>query len=788
MRQKSIDLLKFLIGWPLSLVALYFIYTTFANRLQDVTTDLTSLKPEYLALSILCFVSYYFLRSCVWYSMLRFRDYNIDYTTSTYLWATSQLKRYIPGNIWSFLGLGVAFGKKGVEKRHVANSIVIEEQLVLVSASILSLLCLPFIIDNFFPFVKNIPILQTLVPIIFILGLVLYIYIPKILSKSNGKIRTIASHIFPHFTPIQNFTLVCLMGASFLAMALGYFFVISSLTNLPLGDFTSLIGLFIFALLVGYLSFIFPTGLGVREGIITLGLSKIVPLGLAGFVAIFSRIVLILSELLAIGIAYILMKGRKSFLQTPLKYISQNLHYSTVILGVLLFSLYFSYVSMLRYDNFYTGRFDLGNMSQTVWNTTQGRIFQLTNPDGTEIVSRLAFHSDYFLLLMTPFYMLWSDPRVLLLTQAILVAIGAIFVYLLAQHILKNKTIATILALLYLLNPALERAVLYDFHAVVPATTCILAAFYFMIQKRYGWFIVFSLLAAITKEQVWFLIGLFGMYVAIFQKKYLFGGIVAVVSLLLFYLHIWHFIPAAGKDTVHFAVSYYSEDSTSPSDILKSILFDPARSLQIATDGDRLNYYKQLLGPLGFLPLAAPLFLIFATPDLVINIFSQKSELYTIYYQYTAVITPFLFIATIYGIQNLRKFIPQIPLSLISIYLVGVGLYSAYLFGPLPGASDANIAVFTRPQQNKEAIKRELRRIPQAARVASTNNLGPQLSHREYLYTLPLGIDEAEYIAFLLRDNSPALEKEAFVKVTEDKRFRLEFTDNTFYIFKRTNI
>jgi hypothetical protein len=61
---------------------------------------------------------------------------------------------------------------------------------------------------------------------------------------------------------------------------------------------------FTFALLAGYLSFVTPMGLGVREGIITLGLSKLTSIANSGFLSIFSRIILIISELTFIVIVF----------------------------------------------------------------------------------------------------------------------------------------------------------------------------------------------------------------------------------------------------------------------------------------------------------------------------------------------------------------------------------------------------------------------------------------------------------------------------------------------------
>src|SRR3989344_7353207 len=116
--------------------------------------------------------------------------------------------------------------------------------------------------------------------------------------------------------------------------------------------------------------------------------------------------------------------------------------YKYELVLALLISIYISYfttASFQRYDNFYTGRYDLGNMDQTVWNTINGRIFQTSNESGS-IISRLSAHADFMLILLSPFYLLWSHPKMLLLIQTIVLALGAVFVYLIAEKILKNKS------------------------------------------------------------------------------------------------------------------------------------------------------------------------------------------------------------------------------------------------------------------------------------------------------------------------------------------------------------
>ena len=114
---------------------------------------------------------------------------------------------------------------------------------------------------------------------------------------------------------------------------------------------------------------------------------------------------------------------------------------------------YFTTISFLRYENYYTGRYDLGNMDQTVWNTLNGRIFQLTDPNGTNVISRLSFHADFILILLSPFYIIWSDPKMLLLIQTVVSALGAIFIYKISQKVLRNNPLSIIFVLIFLPIP-----------------------------------------------------------------------------------------------------------------------------------------------------------------------------------------------------------------------------------------------------------------------------------------------------------------------------------------------
>jgi uncharacterized membrane protein/fermentation-respiration switch protein FrsA (DUF1100 family) len=473
---------------------------------------------------------------------------------------------------------------------------------------------------------------------------------------------------------------------------------------------------------------------------------------------------------------------------------------------IALYIAYFTTASFLRYDNFFTGRFDLGNMDQTVWNTIHGRIFQLTDPNGTTNISRLAFHADFILVLIAPLYLIWSHPEMLLLLQTVVLGLGAVFVYFIAKNIIKNKNLALTLSAVYLLNPSVQYTNLYDFHAIVLGTTLLLATFYFFLKKKYLLFLVFAILSGLTKENVWAITALFGLAVIIrtifenklsinFTRKQLLeitlGLCTFLASGLLFYLMIWILIPhARGSD--HFALSYYSDFGGSASDISKNILLKPLKTISLLITPINFNYLLQLFLPFGFMALISPLTLIFAAPDLLINLLGTNSGFHQIYYQYTAAITPFLVISSIYSIAFLQKKFPRINNRMIIIYLLIAALMSAHLYGPLPGAKHANISMFNDQVVNRTIIDNFLNKIPTRYSIAASNNLGSHLSHRRNIYTIPIGIGQADVILFLLNDEfaQPSLkaQKEMVKQMSDDKNYIQVYKNGDFVAFEKRTL
>lgn len=803
MQKKVVDTLKFVIGWPLSLVALFFIFRLISPNLSNIKSELTTINIPVLFLGIVCFLGYYLFRTVLWHEIIKHKGVSLPLRETIYLWSISEINRYIPGNIWAFLARGMRFGEKKLSKKELAASLIQESLFVLAGALCISLLSISYLTNIQFlePFFRVItPQVLTAIVVFLIILFIFQKHILAVFGKPFERISFLSS-----FSAAQNAVFLLLSIAALSLFGSGYYFAISSVTPLPVSEFFGISSFAVVALLIGFLSLLTPTGLGVREGVLTFGLAKVLPLSLAGFAALFARIVLILSEVLFLALATFWVRTRHQYARTIEKLIKHNLPVAFLLLGITIYTLYISVASFERYTNFNTGRYDLGNMVQTVWNTSQGRIFEFTNPDGVEVVSRMAFHADVILVFFAPFYWIFPHPNLLLFVQALVVGLGALFVYGIAFHILKHRWASVLIALAYLINPSVQRSNLYDFHAVVLGTTFLLASWYFMLKKRYILLAVFLLLAGITKEQVWAITALYGLTIILttaysfykqktklsylfLSKKFLLGLSVTVVSILLFYVTIWHLIPGARGGGEHFALSFYGDFGNSPSDLVQSVIFEPVRVFQTMISGARLDYLKQLLAPVGYMPLLFPITLVFAGPDLMINLLSSNDNFHQIYYQYTATITPFLFISTIYALYVIHRFLPQVSVFVLSSFVFGMAVYGAYQYGPLPGSVSPNVSMFDNHTPNREEIADYLQTIPKDLKVASTNNAGSHLSEREYIFTLPTGFDEADILVFLI-DTHPRRDvehKQTIIELLNNPNYILLKQLDNFYVFQKT--
>ena len=411
----------------------------------------------------------------------------------------------------------------------------------------------------------------------------------------------------------------------------------------------------------------------------------------------------------------------------------KKLSWDIVILIFLLlfFSIFFSILAIDRHNRFGSLAFDLGIHDQALWQIANGKsLFNTVR--GIHI---FADHTFFIDILIAPLYWFFDDVRALLIFQTIVVASGAIAVYLLSYKYLK-KPFPLLVSFLYLAYPAVHYLLLEDFHPENIAIPLILFAFYFLQQKKFLPYYVLLFLTMLTKEEVILSLALLGVY-TYFKIDKKVGIITVVASILFFLFDIYVVLPYFGSG--YFRTSLvFGQFGNTPFEMIKTAFTTP-KIFEILFTHQNLIFFRDLFLPVGFLSLLNPATLVISA-SLLINFISSWTYAHSIYYHHVASIIPFVFISLIFGLRRIKSK----PLKIITILLLlSCSLISLYFISPYD-VQLKNIKHiydklnnFNKVDEREIAIYSLMAAIPKNASVSANHVFVPHLTHRNEIYLFP---------------------------------------------------
>ena len=141
-----------------------------------------------------------------------------------------------------------------------------------------------------------------------------------------------------------------------------------------------------------------------------------------------------------------------------------------------------------------------------------------------------------------------------------------------------------------------------------------------------------------------------------------------------------------------------------------------------------------------------------------------------------------------FSLKKMSKAIPMITFKTLSFIILLTAVSSAYSFGPLLFAKKPQDQMFKNPLEKRREIDSFIQSIPRDSKVSATNNLVSKLSHREYIYEIPNGIERSDYILFLLKSEVNQSIKSAqsyYLKVKDSEDYKLVYSVDNFYAFKK---
>lgn len=458
--------------------------------------------------------------------------------------------------------------------------------------------------------------------------------------------------------------------------------------------------------------------------------------------------------------------------------INKNKKYLIILFSMIfIYIVLFSVMSILKHHAFHSTAFDLSVVDYELKHVSKGELYY-TNEISGERLFELHFRPINFLLV--PFYWIYPNAETLLILQSLFLGLGALPIYLISKNKLKSNIIALIISGIYLLYVPLQAINLIDFHFNALAIPFLLFAFYFLENNKYGCFTLFSILAAICREEIALIVFMMGIYIILKKNKKM-GAIVAGLALIYFVFVVGFLMPyIGGEHTVlktgskDFLQNRYDYLGNSYKEFFETIITKPIYVLKHIFTLPKMKYFFLLLFPAGFgiFSVFAPEILMLSLPIFAMNLLSEYEPMYQIYYQYNSGIIPFIFISTIYGIPRFIKFFdekfkkinPKKLLRFIIIFIFSATLLFSYLYGPLPFSRVFNFEIYNVNLEFVKTGHRLIEMIPKNSSILAPVNVVPHLTEYKKVYMFPepypeyfkkVGINKTASIDYIIMFDNP---------------------------------
>jgi uncharacterized membrane protein len=324
-------------------------------------------------------------------------------------------------------------------------------------------------------------------------------------------------------------------------------------------------------------------------------------------------------------------------------------------------------------------------------------------------------------------------------------AAGAVAVFLFARVRLGDAQAAAGLALLYLANPSLHGINIRDIHPQAFVIPLVLAAALAFEMGRHAWCAVAIALTFACREDAAVAVLGFGIWLGMARGRWLSSAILAAVSVAVLVLDLNVVMPYfRGAPYPH--LHRYAHLGGSISDILSTVVARPWRWLAAAVSGPKLVYLAAMVAPLGFLPIAAPRPLVAAIPGLAMNLFAFDHVLVNSRTQYQSFVLPFLALAAVdgYGRLGVRVSRPGTRWPISSPAALAFGFMVSMILTART-ANDLGVSQW-RLGPRQHAAYALLARVPSDATVSANERLVPHLATRRKVFIFPSGVPESEYV------------------------------------------
>lgn len=302
-RQRAAHLLLQTLKYAVIAACFLYIGKLIWSNLDNLKAHEFRLRPLPLIASFPLGVAYLFARGLVWHLIVRRMIGRYPLRLDLLSWMSSLAGKYLPGKVFLLFGRIYLYRGQGASASQVSVAFLMEA-----CCSALATLA----VFGIAAVQQQTGSLAALGPAMAVVaaGLIVVTH-PAVLRLGINTARRMAKRPAIEFQlrwrDVLYWTLLIVLA--WLVLGAGFFLLLWSFIDLPVSLYLYVTGAFAVAGVIGVLALFAPSGIGVREGVMTFVLAQVISEGLAATAAILSRIWITAAEALCAAVALLMVRN-----------------------------------------------------------------------------------------------------------------------------------------------------------------------------------------------------------------------------------------------------------------------------------------------------------------------------------------------------------------------------------------------------------------------------------------------------------------------------------------------
>jgi hypothetical protein len=284
--------LKRIIQIIVVLAIFFFLGKEVVKNWEIIATYEWDLNYIFLTISFATLCIAFFGEASLWGMMAHTLTKNFHWKKGVDIFATVHLASYLPGKVARPLGFMYLLNKEGISKPKSFLIVSLTPGLTIVGAAIISLLFLGFNV-NF----RGYRYLWILIPVAFVL------LHPRVLERVFLFLKRKVKQDYRYQEIVPFIFLKAIMQ---IIGGMAFFLFINSIYPIGMESLYRVIGTFALAFLAGFIIFLTPEGLGVREGVMVFLLKEQISIPVTTLIVVGFRVLTIVRDIFCVGVTRIL--------------------------------------------------------------------------------------------------------------------------------------------------------------------------------------------------------------------------------------------------------------------------------------------------------------------------------------------------------------------------------------------------------------------------------------------------------------------------------------------------